>query len=77
MIRHGVAKYVPETDFVVKVIDRHVERPKQPEGCADRGSRWLRLWASKRASIFFDGWRKVACGGGASRAAVDAVFLSR
>ena len=28
VIRHEVAKYVPETDFVVKVIDRHVEQAK-------------------------------------------------
>lgn len=26
VIRHDVAKYVPETDYVVKVIDRHVEK---------------------------------------------------
>ena len=28
VIRHDVAKYVPETDYVVKVIDRHVEKAK-------------------------------------------------
>lgn len=28
VICHEVAKYVPETDFVVKVIDRHVEQAK-------------------------------------------------
>ena len=28
VIRHDVAKFVPETDYVVKVIDRHVEKAK-------------------------------------------------
>lgn len=28
VIHHDVAKYVPETDYVVKVIDRHVEKAK-------------------------------------------------
>ena len=28
VICHDVAKYVPETDYVVKVIDRHVEKAK-------------------------------------------------
>ena len=28
VINHDVAKYVPETDYVVKVIDRHVEKAK-------------------------------------------------
>lgn len=28
VINHDVAKFVPETDFVVKVIDRHVEKAK-------------------------------------------------
>ena len=28
VIRHDVAKYVPETEYVVKVIDRHVEEAK-------------------------------------------------
>lgn len=43
VIRHDVAKYVPETDYVVKVIDRHVEKAKtQPERCSDCNCRWLR-----------------------------------
>ena len=29
VIHHDVAKYVPETDYVVKVIDRHVEKAKE------------------------------------------------
>ena len=28
VVKHDVAKYVPETDYVVKVIDRHVEKAK-------------------------------------------------
>ena len=28
VIVHDVAKYVPETEYVVKVIDRHVEKAK-------------------------------------------------
>ena len=27
-MNHDVAKFVPETDYVVKVIDRHVEKAK-------------------------------------------------
>ena len=28
VVKHDVAKYVPETDYVVKVIDRHIEKAK-------------------------------------------------
>lgn len=28
VVNHDVAKFVPETDYVVKVIDRHVEKAK-------------------------------------------------
>jgi electron transfer flavoprotein alpha subunit len=28
VIRHDVAKYVPQTEYVVKVLDRHVEQAK-------------------------------------------------
>ena len=28
VIKHDVAKYVPETEYVVKVLERHVEKAK-------------------------------------------------
>ena len=43
VIRHDVAKYVPETDYVVKVIDRHVEKAKHNlKGASHRHCRRLR-----------------------------------
>ena len=43
VIRHDVAKYVPETDYVVKVIDRHVEKAKHNlKGAPNRHCRRLR-----------------------------------
>ena len=41
VIKHDVANYVPETDYVVKVIDRHVKEQTQSERRTYRHCRWL------------------------------------
>ena len=42
VIHHDVKKYVADTDYVVKVIERHVEKSKeQPEGFSHHHRRWL------------------------------------
>ena len=71
VIRHDVAKYVPETDYVVKVIDRHVEKAKHNlkgapiviAGGYGMGSREN-----------FDLAKELHAEVGASRAAVDAGY---
>ena len=60
VVNHDVAKFVPETDYVVKVIDRHVEKAKHN---------------LKGAPIVIaGGYGMVSKEVGASRAAVDAGY---
>ena len=54
VIRHDVAKYVPETDYVVKVIDRHVEKAKHNLKGAPADTEW----AAKRGLTCCMSWRK-------------------
>ena len=75
VIRHDVAKYVPETDYVVKVIDRHVEKAKHNlkgapiviAGGDGMGSR-------ENFDMLFDLAKELHAEVGASRAAVDAGY---
>ena len=75
VIRHDVAKYVPETDYVVKVIDRHVEKAKHNlksapiviAGGYGMGSR-------ENFDMLFDLAKELHAEVGASRAAVDAGY---
>ena len=75
VIRHDVAKYVPETDYVVKVIDRHVEKAKHNlkgapiviDGGYGMGSR-------ENFDMLFELAKELHAEVGASRAAVDAGY---
>ena len=75
VIRHDVAKYVPETDYVVKVIDRHVEKAKHnlkgaPIVIACRDG----MGSRENFDMLFDLAKELHAEVGASRAAVDAGY---
>mgnify|MGYP000115539082 FL=1 len=69
VIRHDVAKYVPETDYVVKVIDRHVEKAKHNLKGAPIG-----MGSRENFDMLFDLAKELHAEVGASRAAVDAGY---
>ena len=62
VINHDVAKYVPTTDYVVKVIDRHVEKAKH------------NLKGRESFDMLFELAKELHAEVGGSRAAVDAGF---
>ena len=75
VIRHDVAKYVPETDYVVKVIDRHVEKAKHNLKSAPivvAGG--YGVGSKENFHLLFDLAKELHAEVGASRAAVDAGF---
>ena len=73
VIRHDVAKYVPETDYVVKVIDRHVEKAKHNlKGAPIVIAGGYGMGSKENFALLYE--LAAVLGGevGASRAAVDA-----
>ena len=75
VIRHDVAKYVPETDYVVKVIDRHVEKAKHNlKGAPIVVAGGYGVGSKENFTLFFDLAKELHAEVGASRAAVDAGF---
>ena len=75
VIRHDVAKYVPETDYVVKVIDRHVEKAKHNLKAAPIVIAGGYGMGSKEGfDMLFELAKELHAEVGASRAAVDAGF---
>lgn len=75
VIRHDVAKYVPETDYVVKVIDRHVEKAKHNlKGAPIVVAGGYGVGSKENFNLLFDLAKKLHAEVGASRAAVDAGF---
>ena len=75
VIRHDVAKYVPETDYVVKVIDRHVEKAKHNlKGAPIVVAGGYGVGSKENFNLLFDLAKELHAEGGASRAAVDAGF---
>ena len=75
VIRHDVAKYVPETDYVVKVIDRHVEKAKHNlKGAPIVVAGGYGVGSKENFNILFDLAKELHAEVGASRAAVDAGF---
>ena len=75
VIRHDVAKYVPETDYVVKVIDRHVEKAKHNlKGAPIVIAGGYGMGSRENFDMLFDLAKVLHAEVGASRAAVDAGY---
>lgn len=75
VIRHDVAKYVPETDYVVKVIDRHVEKAKHNlKGAPIVIAGGYGMGSRENFDMLFDLAKELHAEVGASRAAVDASY---
>ena len=75
VIRHDVAKFVPETEYVVKVLDRHVEAAKHNLKAAPivvAGG--YGMGSKENFDMLFDLAKELHAEVGASRAAVDAGF---
>ena len=75
VINHDVAKYVPETDYVVKVIDRHVEKAKHNlKGAAIVVAGGYGMGSKEGFDKLFELAKELHAEVGASRAAIDAGF---
>ena len=75
VIRHDVAKYVPETDYVVKVIDRHVEKAKHNlKGAPIVVAGGYGMGSRENFDMLFELAKELHAEVGGSRAAVDAGF---
>ena len=75
VINHDVAKYVPETDFVVKVIDRHVEKAKHNlKGAPIVIAGGYGIGSRENFNMLFELAKELHAEVGASRAAVDAGY---
>ena len=75
VINHDVAKYVPETDYVVKVIDRHVEKAKHNlKGAPIVIAGGYGMGSKEGFDMLFELAKELHAEVGASRAAVDAGF---
>ena len=75
VICHDVAKYVPETDYVVKVIDRHVEKAKHNlKGAPIVVAGGYGMGSKEGFDMLFELAKELHAEVGASRAAVDAGY---
>ena len=75
VINHDVAKYVPETDYVVKVIDRHVEKAKHNlKGAPIMIAGGYGMGSKEDFDMLFELAKELHAEVGASRAAVDAGY---
>ena len=76
VIRHDVAKYVPETEYVVKVIDRHVEEAKHNlKGASIVVAGGYGVGSKEGFDQLFEFAKEIHAEVGASRAAVDAGWI--
>ena len=76
VIRHDVAKYVPETEYVVKVIDRHVEEAKHNlKGASIVVAGGYGVGSKEGFDQLFEFAKEIHIEVGASRAAVDAGWI--
>lgn len=75
VIQHDVAKYVAETDYVVKVIDHHVEKAKHNlKGAPIVIAGGYGMGSKEGFDMLFELAKELHAEVGASRAAVDAGF---
>ena len=75
VVNHDVAKYVHETDYVVKVIDRHVEKAKHNlKGAPIIVAGGYGMGSKEGFDMLFELAKELHAEVGASRAAVDAGF---
>ena len=76
VIRHDVAKSVPETEYVVKVIDRHVEEAKHNlKGASIVVAGGYGVGSKEGFDQLFEFAKEIHAEVGASRAAVDAGWI--
>ena len=76
VIRHDVTKYVPETEYVVKVIDRHVEEAKHNlKGASIVVAGGYGVGSKEGFDQLFEFAKEIHAEVGASRAAVDAGWI--
>ncbi len=76
VIRHDVAKYVPETEYVVKVLERHVEKARHNlKGAQIVVAGGFGVGSKAGFDTLFELARELHGEVGASRAAVDAGFV--
>ena len=75
VVKHDVAKYVSDADYVVKVIERHVEKAKNNlKGSPIIISGGYGVGSKENFQLLFDLAKVLNAEVGASRAAVDAGF---
>ncbi len=75
VINHEVSKFVPDTDFVVKVIERHVEKAKHNlKGSPIIIAGGYGVGSKDNFKLLYDLAKELHAEVGASRAAVDAGF---
>ncbi len=78
VVRHDVAKYVPETEYVVKVLDRHVEEAKHNlKGAAIVVAGGYGVGSKEGFDQLFELAHELHAEVGASRAAVDAGWVDQ
>ena len=76
VIRHDVKKYVADTDYVVKVIERHVEKAKNNlKGSPIIVAGGYGMGSKENFDMLFDLAATLGAEVGASRAAVDAGYI--
>ena len=76
VINHDIKKYVNDTDFVVKVIERHIEKAKHNlKGSPIIVAGGYGVGSKENFDLLFDLAKVLNAEVGASRAAVDAGFV--
>ena len=76
VVRHDVAKYVPEAEYVVKVLDRHVEQAKHNlKGASIVVAGGYGVGSKDGFNQLFELAKELHAEVGASRAAVDAGWI--
>lgn len=76
IVRHEVGKYIPETDYVVTVLDRHVEAAKNNlKGANIIVAGGYGVGSAEGFGLLFELAKEIHAEVGASRAAVDAGWI--